>query len=491
MKKLAFVVFSLFLYSSVYGQFIMRKPTTKPRQVEQEDISYYSKKNPWIAASQIFGLNVGLWAFDRYALNADYARIDIKSFKQNLTEGFYWDNDRIGTNMFLHPYHGSLYYNSARSQGFNFWTSGVFALGGSAMWELFMENEHPSKNDIVATPIGGMALGEVLFRASDLILDDSKRGGNRTRREILAFLVSPTRGLTRLINGDAFRKRPTSGRQFGLPEISIEASVGNRVVELRNEILDKGTGFAVDFNIEYGDRFSVDNPKPFDYFTINGNFNLQKSQPLLGKLSVMGRLWGGELVDNDKDFVNIGVYQHFDFYDSDTISSVSHETPYRMAIPAAFGIGLMHKSKRFEDWHFTSRIHLNGILLGASLSDHYRVSERNYNLGSGYGWKTESQISYKDVVGLSLLYEGYRLFSWKGYAQSTDFSKVDQNEINAQGDKSRAIFQVITPKVQFKLKDRLYMTLSNSLYTRRTHYKHFPDISSTTGEGKIMLTYKF
>lgn len=29
------------------------------------------------------------------------------------------------------------------------------------MWELFMECEYPSTNDIIATPIGGAALGEV------------------------------------------------------------------------------------------------------------------------------------------------------------------------------------------------------------------------------------------------------------------------------------------------------------------------------------------
>jgi hypothetical protein len=81
------------------------------------------------------------------------------TIKKNLKGGFVWDNDQMGTNMFLHPYHGNLYYNSARSRGFNYWESGLFALGGSAMWELFMENEYPSINDIIATPIGGLSLG--------------------------------------------------------------------------------------------------------------------------------------------------------------------------------------------------------------------------------------------------------------------------------------------------------------------------------------------
>lgn len=111
---------------------------------------------------------MGVWAFDRYAIKGDFAFFDINTMKANLKKGFVWDNDQMGTNLFMHPYHGSLYYNTARSNGYNYWQSGVFALGGSAMWELFMENEYPSANDIIATPVGGMALGE-----EELPLEDS------------------------------------------------------------------------------------------------------------------------------------------------------------------------------------------------------------------------------------------------------------------------------------------------------------------------------
>lgn len=119
------------------------------------------KKHFWKAAGETFGLNVGLWAFDRYVLKGHYSYISLKTIKANFKHGFDWDNDHLSTNMFAHPYHGSLYFNAGRANGFNFWQSELFALGGSAMWELFMESEYPSKNDIIATPIGGAALGEV------------------------------------------------------------------------------------------------------------------------------------------------------------------------------------------------------------------------------------------------------------------------------------------------------------------------------------------
>lgn len=492
MRKYILIFSVILIHQNISAQFLMRHKTTTPHAVDSLDLQYYSsKKNGWAAAGQVIGLNLGVWAFDRYVQKADFAYIGFNSIKKNLENGFYWDNDQLGTNMFLHPYHGNLYYNSARSRGYNYWESGAFALGGSAMWELFMENEHPSINDIIATPIGGMAIGEVFYRGSDMILDDRKRGGERVRREVLAFLVAPTRGLTRLINGDAWKVRPSSGRQFGIPEISVEISAGVRVLEIQDEILDKGVGFGTLFSAEYGDRYDGENSKPFDYFTMRASLNVQASQPLLGQINIIGRLWAAELIDNSKDYFNIGIYQHFDYYDSDTISSVSNEIPYKMATPAAFGVGLIHKSKRFADWDFNSYAHINGILLGATLSDHYKVSERNYNLASGFGWKTGINISYKDKIGVSWLYEGYRLYTWKGYPEGTDLATVDYNELNAQGDKSNATFNTSSLRVDLKLRDQWYLTGIGSFYRRSTHYKYFDSMYSKTGEGKLMLTYKF
>lgn len=492
--KSLFLVCFFFIYSNdnVSAQFLMRHQTTRVQPADSLDLQYYSsKKNGWLAAGEVFGLNMSIWAFDRYVSKGDFAYIDIHTIKNNLKGGFYWDNDQLGTNMFLHPYHGNLYYNSARSNGFNYWQSGAFALGGSAMWELFMENEHPSINDIIATPVGGMAIGEVFYRSSDMILDDRKRGGQRVKREILGFLVSPTRGLTRVINGDAWKVRSTSGRQFGIPSISAEVSAGVRVLEIQDQVFDKGVGVGLNISVEYGDRYDSENNKPFDYFTLRASLNGQASQPFLGQFNIIGRLWTSELIDNPKDYLNIGVYQHFDYYDSDTISSVSNEIPYKMATPAVFGIGFIHKSKRFENWDFNSYAHINGILLGASLSDHYVVSNRNYNLASGFGWKAGINISYKDKIGASWLYEGYRLFTWKGYEQGLDLSTVDQNELNAQGDNSAATFNTSSIKIEVKLKNQWYLTGIGSFYRRSTRYKYFDAVYSKTGEAKLMLTYKF
>ena len=61
------------------------------------------KKHPWRAAAETFGMNVGVWAFDRYVMNEDFAKISIGSIRRNIKHGFVWDNDQFSTNQPVRP----------------------------------------------------------------------------------------------------------------------------------------------------------------------------------------------------------------------------------------------------------------------------------------------------------------------------------------------------------------------------------------------------
>lgn len=78
------------------------------------DISTPRKKSYWRAAGEVVGLNIGLWAFDRFALKGHYAYISWETIKANFKNGFEWDNDHLNTNLFAHPYNGSLYFIAVR-----------------------------------------------------------------------------------------------------------------------------------------------------------------------------------------------------------------------------------------------------------------------------------------------------------------------------------------------------------------------------------------
>lgn len=492
MKKKYLLFISLFcICFESFSQISAETQTVFPYIKDSTDVVYPIKKDWLTAGALTFGVNMAVWTFDRYIQKGDFAYISWETMKENFRKGFIWDNDYMGTNMFLHPYHGNLYYNAGRANGLNYWESGALALAGSAMWELFMECEYPSTNDIIATPIGGMALGEMFFRTSDLILDDRTSGTSRFGRELAAFIVSPTRGLTRIIKGDIKKKKPISGKQFGTPEIAIELSAGIRVLELKTPVIDKGLGIAANVNIEYGDVFEAETEKPYDYFSFKLNLNAQGSQPLLSQLNICGRLYSTGLIDSSNDFLSLGVYQHFDYYDSDTISDISERVPYKFGAPASFGLGFIYKNKRLKNWNFNSYLHSNCILLGASLSDYYVVNNRNYNLASGFSWKFGTEFSFKDIIRVSLVEEGYRMFTWKGYDEDINWSAINEKTLNAQGDHSQAVLNVLCLRTDLKVKKRLYITGIYYNYTRDTNYKYFDNIFSNTSEGRLMLTYKF
>lgn len=492
MRQLFILPILLFSLSTTYSQIPIQRWVVVPKSADSVDIAHYSRKNGLLAGGMVFGLNMGVWAFDRYVLKEDFAYINAHTIKDNLKHGFVWDNDQMGTNMFLHPYHGSLYYNAARSNGYNYWQSGLFSFAGSAMWELFMENEYPSTNDIIATPVGGMALGEMFYRVTDLILDDRRKGKGRFGRELASFVISPMRGLTRIINGDAWRVRPTSGRQFGIPEVSVDVSAGIRALELKDEIFDRGVGFATEINIEYGDRFDSYHRKPYDYFSFKVNLNLQSSQPILGELNVIGRLLGTEIMDTHQRHLSIGLYQHFDYYDSDTISTVSNTIPYKFCSPASVGVGMMFQSRNNKRWGVDAYLHVNAIILGGALSDYYQVKDRNYNLGSGFGTKSGINFVYKDdKFAVSGAHEMYRMFTWKGYPDTIDWKTVDPNTLDAQGDKSKVTLHKLGLRFDLKLKRQIYLTGVYNNFIRDTNYDQYENVFSKTSEGRLMLTYKF
>lgn len=100
-----------------------------------------------------------------------------------------WDKDGWGVNYVGHPIQGTWYFNSLRSQNAGFWASSAFTVFHCLFWEYFLEaiNEQPSINDMITTPIGGIALGELAHLATLKL----KRGGFTTFEKVLVTLINP------------------------------------------------------------------------------------------------------------------------------------------------------------------------------------------------------------------------------------------------------------------------------------------------------------
>lgn len=489
-STLTLLIVSILWVPEIYSQIGIRKEAVVPHKPDSLDISYYGKKNFWRPMAEIIGLNAGLLAYDRFVLNTPGSKVTLESMRRNLTSGFKWDSDMLGTNTFLHPYHGGLYFNAARSNGYNFWQSEIFAAAGSLTWELFGECEYPSTNDFICTPIGGAVIGETTFRASDAVLDDRATGWQRFGREAAAFIISPMRGFNRIVTGQAWRVRSTSGHIFGTPPFAFRLSLGPDMLVYQKNFKKSVAGVSLQLDLEYGRRFEP-TLKPYDYFTVRAEVQKAKSQPMLSRLSIKGRLLGKDVYAGKNSSASIGFYQHYDYFDSDTIDALG-KVPYKLGIPASVGAGGMFQHKKDSTWSIDCHLHTNLVILGGILSDHYQTNKRNYNWASGFSIKTGvNWVFNHGRTSLSFNNDFFSLYTWKGYAEGTNLAKINYRTFNVMGDKSHSFFNVSELRFDTRIWHNLYASFVLENFARLTKYRDFDDVRTSSMSFRTMLSYKF
>lgn len=453
----------------------------------------YTQRRWWRAAAMATGINVAVHLFDRFILNEDFAEVTFKSIGENFKHGFVWDNDKFSTNLFAHPYHGNLYFNSARSNGLNFWQSAPYALGGSLMWEFAGEIEPPAINDLMATTFGGIAIGEVTHRISALILNDRSRGFRRFLREFGATLINPMQGLTRIIDGDAWRIRQNKHlyHDFNAIPVSFGMALGERY------LADDGAMYRgehhpyITFSLAYGDAFKEENTQPYDYFTLNATIALASTQPIVNSLHLMGRLWSSVVYDGKEGRTLVGLFQHFNYYDSEPVKNGTGLTPFRISEAAAVGPGIVWEFPKVGNLsRIEQRIFADLILLGGTKSDYYNVIDRDYNMGSGFSFKTNTLLAFPHIGVFALNIDYYRIFTWKGY-EGKDLANIDPLHLNAQGDRGNAELLVLNPVFIFHIKNNFGIELSSSYYARNTRYKYYDDVRVQTFEIRAGLVCRF
>jgi hypothetical protein len=443
----------------------------------------------------ITALNVFVNRWDAWVLNEEFARINFKSIGHNFEHAFVWDNDDFNTNLFAHPYHGNLYFNSARSNDLNFWQSYPCALGGSLMWEFFGEITPPAINDLIATSIGGTCIGEITFRISDLFYDDREVGFKRVLRELGGALLSPMKGLKRVLTGEAWKRRSRNYLYHDYTRIPVKynISVGSRYLADDRALFRGEHNPYFEFGMEYGDAYDNEENKPFDFFTSNITFGLSCNQPLINRLNLMGRLWGTPISDTDKFEADFGLFQHFNFYNSEAVKNGSDLVPYRISEAASVGPGLVYRFPHLEQrMNLEQRIFLSGILLGGSLSDYLYIQERDYNMGSGFSAKIQTNMDIKRVGYLSVDANFFQIYTWKGYDRSQWVGKTgfELDYTNAQGDPGNARLIAFNANLGLYLSRHISLDFRGSYFMRHSHYRDFDDVDARTFELRAGLTYR-
>jgi hypothetical protein len=219
-----------------------------------------------LPALEILGFDFLLNRFNHaFSGSRDYD-VSLSSIRRNLRSSWTTDRDPFRINQLGHPYQGSMYHGFARSAGFDFWESLGFTFVGSIAWEIAGENTPPSRNDQVASGIGGAFLGEALFRMASLVLET---GGGMSPfwREIAAAGISPSTGFNRLAMGrkDIFDSRNPA--YYSRLSLGFAGTTENRpglsTTKLRRDEAQ------AEFSLDYGlpGKPGYEYRRPFDYFS--------------------------------------------------------------------------------------------------------------------------------------------------------------------------------------------------------------------------------
>ena len=442
-------------------------------------VSHTVKPRAWLAGIETVGVTGLLMSYNNSFLSSSpFSKITFKSMERNLKEfKWWWDEDYMYTNTVEHPYHGAIYYLTARENGQGMGTSALFSVGGSLIWELFGEAEKPSYNDMVTTPIGGVTLGEPLHRISNAIVDDRARGLERVGREVLAFVVNPMGGLNRLLRGDSWRVRGGRKQQHLM---TTNLAAGYRYLAVREQ--PNVVSAYLHWNTTYGDFMGAEGNGLFDYFDLSFTAAIGSHQTMLNYTRVTSQLWCSDASRGTRDVErNWGFYNHFYHVYAEPDYATGDYRKYRNCIGysevGAVGPGLAYR-KVTPRLRWEQQFFVNGILMGATPMklvdrEHPKVG---YTWGSGYGAKVYSRLQSGRWLRLSLDAGYSQLFTWIGYAckDATDLKKVRKADI--QGEAGNALTIIAEPSVElwpcrrvgFEARGRYVWHKFNYLYHQHT-----------------------
>jgi hypothetical protein len=136
------------------------------------------------------------------------------------------------------------------------------------------------------------------------------------------------------------------------------------------------------------------------------------------------------------------------------------------------------------------QLYADAVILGGVKSDYYKVAVRDYNMGSGFSFKTKTIACYSHVGKIELNIDYYRLFTWKGW-ERRDLKNISPIKYNIQGDKSNVEMIIIEPTLFLNIRKNIGIELRSCYYFRHTRYSFHDDVNMKNSEIKIGLSWKY
>lgn len=353
-------------------------------------------------AAGIFLLEAIPWYFNMHFADDSTAILSHGSYWTNIRLGFEWDVDNFRTNMFMHPYHGAAYFNTARANGYDFWESSAFPWIGSFLFEFFGERNRPAINDWINTSAGGIVIGESFHRLARMIRDNEAIGAARAGRELGALPVDPAGSLFRLVRGEMSRVGPNPADRFPVA-FRYTGKLGFRVVsEGEVDIQGNAASAFAEFFFQYGDPMEP-LEHPFDDFLMTVQLNSRESE-ILGRLQIEGSLFRRELARTGGTDHLFNISLHYDY-----VNNLTYEIGGQ-----SVGAGVNSEWRLSDDWTIRTRAQAIGTIIAGIGSEYAGVTGRSYDFGSGAGLRLFGVLSRRGFPVLETWYIGSWIHTMNG-----------------------------------------------------------------------------
>lgn len=333
-----------------------------------------------------------------------------------------------------------------------------------------------------------MIIGEVMYRTSQLVIDNRQRGGRRVVSELCYLVLNPVGALNRLIGGETWRveHRVDTTRREREGEITLGA--GARHLSARGPgRADFWTAY-LQLSVNYGSPARPDQGRPFQFFRSTLRAVIGSRQDVVGRFNVVGNLWRtplGRYGEGRQTQAGFGIYQHFNYYASNPVGE--GERPYQISEAASAGPGLNIDRQWGRRNHVGEELYASGVVMGCSQDDtgnHFPA--RTYNFGSGWSLRSHAYLDVGEWLRVSFDAWLMRLYTWYDY----DGPRFGQGYYR-QGNAGRSLQWVLTPTLELHLESGPSLFLQTDYFRRHTHYRHFDDVSSHTLECSMGLNWRF
>ncbi|MEH6305389.1 DUF3943 domain-containing protein [Olivibacter sp. CPCC 100613] len=464
MKSWLILFFFLFFIAKVSAQTFksFHLPDSTQRDSTLYDIKAFKPEKHFFRASgELLLVQLIPWTYDHFIRKEDWTKVSFKSIGHNLNfSNWEWDDNSFLANQFAHPYHGSLYFNAFRSNGYNFWQSSAAAFAGSFLWEVAGETNPSAPNDFINTSFGGLSLGEMTHRLANVIIKRKHRGSRRTRQELLAMAINPVNGFNRIISGKWGKYNPYEADDT--TRITAFFDLGYRRTSTRiDDILDRGKNEIFGrLELAYGDPFE-DNKRAFDNFFVMAEVG-QSDSARLNTLRVQGHLAAKEIgqAGSRNRFLTLNV--NYDYYNNSKFEyggqsitgQLLNRVPLSTRSRLVTAVG-------------------GGVVILAAVPDHYMYygEGRNYDYGPGIGYHASTWFNYGKYFFANLQYRGGVFWTINGHD-------------------SYYFLHAFTAQGRVNIYKNLGISSEFGLYHLEGHYKEFDDVNDYYPYFRLSASYQ-